>query len=201
MPAVMKAMWAPESWSRISSITSSAAARPTSGCEPAPRPCVTPTPIWMIRAAFDEDSAWASVFATTNSQPRRPASIMLLTALPPAPPTPKTVMRGLSSRMSGACRLMVMTFSPSSRLSPTSARPARLFHPWRRLPDRARTQPVSKALANPLPDLPDVAVRPGALAKAARARLEVLGMRDLRIDEKPDRCREGRALWRPPACP
>src|SRR5215213_407217 len=194
MPAVMKAMWAPESWSRISSITSSAAARPTSGCEPAPRPCVTPTPIWMIRAAFDEDSAWASVFATTNSQPRRPASIMLLTALPPAPPIPNTVMRGLSSRMSGACRLMVMIFSPSSRLSPTSARPARLFQPWRRLPDRARTQPVSKALANPLPDLAHVAVRPGALAKAARARLEVLGMRDLRIDEEPDRRREGRPL-------
>src|SRR5215216_4660493 len=192
MPAVMKAMWAPESWSRISSITSSAAARPTSGCEPAPRPCVTPTPIWMIRAAFDEDSAWASVFATTNSQPRRPASIMLLTALPPAPPIPNTVMRGLSSRMSGACRLMVMIFSLSSRLSPTSARPARLFQPWRRRPDRARTQPVSKALANPLPDLAHVAVRPGALAKAARARLEVLGMRDLRIDEEPDRGREGR---------
>ncbi|GJE72433.1 hypothetical protein CHKEEEPN_3989 [Methylorubrum podarium] len=102
MPAVINAMCAPESWSRISSMTSSAAAEPTSGCEPAPRPCVTPMPIWITRSAFEEVSAWASVLATTNSQPSRPDSIMLLTALPPAPPTPKTVMRGLSSRMSGA---------------------------------------------------------------------------------------------------
>ncbi|VUF12935.1 hypothetical protein MTDSW087_02630 [Methylobacterium dankookense] len=113
MPAVMKHMWAPESWSRISSITSSAAAEPTSGCEPAPSPCVTLRPIWITRSAFEEVSACASVLATTNSQPRRPDSIMLLTALPPAPPTPNTVMRGLSSRMSGAWREMAMVSSLS----------------------------------------------------------------------------------------
>jgi hypothetical protein len=62
----------------------------------------------MMRSAFDMLSAWASVLATTKSTPRSPAVIMLLTALPPAPPTPNTVIRGLSSRMSGILRLMVM---------------------------------------------------------------------------------------------
>jgi hypothetical protein len=36
---------------------------------------------------------------------------MLLTALPPAPPTPNTVMRGFSSRMSGIFKLIVMIAS------------------------------------------------------------------------------------------
>src|SRR5690606_20402646 len=87
---------------------SSAAARPTSGCEPAPRPSVTCAPSWIRRSALDMVRACASVLATTNSTPRRPAVIMLLTALPPPLPTPKTVMRGLSSVMSGFCRLMVI---------------------------------------------------------------------------------------------
>ena len=102
MPAVMNTMCAPARWSRISSITSSAAARPTSGCEPAPRPSVTWSPIWMMRSARLIASACASVFATTKSTPESPASIMLFTALPPPPPTPNTVILGLSSRMSGA---------------------------------------------------------------------------------------------------
>ena len=34
---------------------------------------------------------------TTNSTPCNRASIMLLTAFPPAPPTPKTTMRGFRS--------------------------------------------------------------------------------------------------------
>src|SRR5919197_5471430 len=62
----------------------------------------------MMRSALDSVSACASVLATTKSQPTRPAVIMLLTALPPAPPQPKTVIRGFSSRMSGDVRLMVM---------------------------------------------------------------------------------------------
>src|SRR5262249_47175672 len=78
----------------------SAAARPTAGCEPAPRPSVTRVPIWMMRSAFDIVSACASVLATTNSTPCRPAAIMLLTALPPAPPTPNTVSRAFISRIS-----------------------------------------------------------------------------------------------------
>ena len=78
-----------------------AAARPTSGCDPAPRPSVTWAPSWMRRSALDMVRACASVFATTNSTPRKPAVIMLLTALPPPPPTPNTVIRGFSSVMSG----------------------------------------------------------------------------------------------------
>ena len=62
-----------------------------------------------------------SVLATTNSQPIRPERIMLLTALPPAPPTPKTVIFGFSSLMSGIFRLIVMvtlvvSFSPAARV-------------------------------------------------------------------------------------
>src|SRR5690606_23579741 len=56
-------------------------------------------------------SAWASVLATTKSTPFSPALIMLLTALPPPPPTPNTLMRGLSSVMSGFCKLMVICLS------------------------------------------------------------------------------------------
>ena len=81
----------------ISAMDSSAPARPTSGWAPAPRPSVVAAPSWMRRSALDWLRAWASVLATTKSTPSRPASIMLLTALPPAPPTPKTVMRGRSS--------------------------------------------------------------------------------------------------------
>src|SRR5262245_50276359 len=62
----------------------------------------------MRRSALELASAWASVLATTNSTPLRPEAIMLLTALPPAPPTPNTVMRGLSSVRSGTPRLMLM---------------------------------------------------------------------------------------------
>jgi hypothetical protein len=38
---------------------------------------------------------------------------MLLTALPPAPPTPKTVIRGFSSLMSGGVMLSAMVASRS----------------------------------------------------------------------------------------
>src|SRR5262245_17312321 len=54
----------------------------------------------MMRLHLDMVSACASVLATTNATPCRPAAIMLLTALPPAPPTPNTVMRAFISRIS-----------------------------------------------------------------------------------------------------
>ena len=57
----------------ISSMHSSAAARPTSGCEPAPRPSVTCAPSWISRSDLDMVSACASVLATTNSTPFSPA--------------------------------------------------------------------------------------------------------------------------------
>src|ERR1700684_913783 len=62
----------------------------------------------MMRSAFEEASAWASVLATMKSTPTRPETIILLTALPPAPPTPHTMIRGFNSRSSGAFKLMVI---------------------------------------------------------------------------------------------
>jgi cell division protein FtsZ len=49
------------------------------------------------RSASDWPSACASVLATMNSTPSSEALIMLLTAFPPAPPMPITVIRGLIS--------------------------------------------------------------------------------------------------------
>src|SRR5215471_15492490 len=68
----------------------------------------------MMCWAFEDVSAWASVLATTNSQPSSPLEIMLLTAFPPAPPTPITVIRGFSSRISGTFVLVVI-FASSLR--------------------------------------------------------------------------------------
>src|SRR2546423_10129292 len=65
----------------------------------------------MRRLHWDWARVWASVLATRKSTPSRPASIMLLTALPPAPPTPSTVMRGRNSFDSGAFRLIAISFS------------------------------------------------------------------------------------------
>src|SRR4029077_1744026 len=48
---------------------------------------------------------------TTNSTPSSLEATMLLTALPPAPPTPSTVIRGRSSVSSGALRLIAMLVS------------------------------------------------------------------------------------------
>src|SRR5207248_5394602 len=71
-------------------------------------------------------SAWASVLQTMNSQPIRFDRIMLLTAFPPAPPIPMTVMRGLSSCSSfGMLRLIIL--SPSA--------PADSFRPQAGPPD------------------------------------------------------------------
>src|SRR5271166_6510878 len=60
----------------------------------------------MIRSARDDVSACASELATTKSTPDRPEAIMLLTALPPAPPTPHTMMRGFNSLSWGVFRLI-----------------------------------------------------------------------------------------------
>src|SRR6266403_3945275 len=136
MPAVTNTMLAPERWSRISSRTSCAAAAPTSGCEPAPKPCVTWVPIWMMRCAFDMASACASVLATMKSTPCRPAAIMLLTALPPAPPTPNTIMRAFISRISVmsvifASRLLRQAGNERTRIA--TYKPCGLLPLWSRL--------------------------------------------------------------------
>ena len=91
-PAVTKIMSAPLSASFNSSRDSCAAAPPTSGSAPAPRPRVAFAPMWIFTSASLISSACASVFTAMNSTPVRPASIMRLTAFVPPPPTPITLM-------------------------------------------------------------------------------------------------------------
>jgi hypothetical protein len=55
----------------------------------------------MRSSAFAAASACMSVLATTNLTLTRPAAIMLLMTLPPAPPTPITVIFGFILTMSG----------------------------------------------------------------------------------------------------
>src|SRR5215475_10245118 len=184
MPAVTNTMWAPARWSRISSIASSAAARPTSGCEPAPSPSVTATPIWMMRSALDMVSAWASVFATTKSTPCSPLVIMLLTALPPAPPVPNTVIRGFSSRTSGIFRLMLMFASSYAEVTAGSGRSATAR--W------ACRIESSEALAKPLADPCDIAAPCRRVPRSSR--FEMFEMCRLRIDQQSRRNGECRSL-------
>src|ERR1043166_3285664 len=141
----------------------------------------------MMRSDFDKVSACASVLATTKSHPTRPAVIMLLTALPPAPPTPKTVMRGLSSRMSGILRLMVMAASSKARAR-TPLRPVR-----RRPIGEPHDRGSSKALPEPSSDPCEVAVRPCHQVPRA-TRFVVFEVSDLRIDQEPGGRRESRSL-------
>src|SRR5690606_2919785 len=112
MPAARNTMLQPSSARSISSTVSSAAARPTSGREPAPRPRVMSGPSWMRCSAIELLSAWASVLATMKSTPSISAWIMLATALPPAPPTPMTAIRGRSSSTEGGPMLMLIRCSP-----------------------------------------------------------------------------------------
>ena len=92
LPAVMNTMSAPLSTSSISSVCASAAALPTSGSLPAPRPRVSSRPMSSFTSASLMSSACASVLTAMNSTPLRPASIMRLTALTPPPPTPTTLI-------------------------------------------------------------------------------------------------------------
>jgi hypothetical protein len=66
---------------------------PDVGFAPAPRPFVSASPIWILFRAPFLQSACTSVLMVTNFTPCSPASIMRLTAFPPPPPTPTTVMR------------------------------------------------------------------------------------------------------------
>ena len=57
IPAAMKHMWQPANAAFTCSMVSSAAARPTSGREPAPNPCVISGPSWMRYSAGEAFSA------------------------------------------------------------------------------------------------------------------------------------------------
>jgi len=95
MPAVTKTMSAPSSASEIASSLSWAALLPVSGFEPAPSPRVNFGPSWIFVSARELLSAWTSVLATMNSTPLTSSSIIRLTAFPPAPPTPITLIVAL----------------------------------------------------------------------------------------------------------
>src|ERR1700685_1685825 len=109
----------------------------------------------MMRSAREEVSACASVLATIKSTPDRPDTIMLLTALPPAPPTPHTMMRGFNSLNSGALMLMVIvrlvTPTPAGALPLMSC-----LRGARRDPDAPGSS--SKTLFQPAPHPRHVAV-------------------------------------------
>src|SRR5580704_7236133 len=91
-PAVTKTMSAPSSASRIFSVSSSAALRPTSGLAPAPSPFVNLAPSCSFTGACESLSACKSVLAAMNSTPSTLARIMRLTAFEPPPPTPITLI-------------------------------------------------------------------------------------------------------------
>ncbi len=93
MPAVTKTMSAPPTSSLMRCTSSSAAFRPFSGSAPAPRPRVMFEPMGSLVGAALALSACASVLTTMNSTPSRPKLIIVLTALPPEPPTPMTLIR------------------------------------------------------------------------------------------------------------
>ena len=91
MPAVMKIIFVPTSSScwRISGNVSTAARRPFSGSLPAPSPSA---PRRIFRSTGLLSNACWSVLQTMKVTPRMPRFHMWFTALPPAPPTPTTVI-------------------------------------------------------------------------------------------------------------
>ena len=144
----------------------------------------------MMRSAFELVSAWASVLATMKSTPTRPDTIMLLTALPPAPPTPQTMMRGFSSRSSGIFRLIVIAWP--------LVRSSRSHRPCFSVVTGSGVPPPSprmlETVLQPPADTVHVAVRPGRLQGNVTPGFEVFDTRDLRVDQQTDAGREGRAL-------
>ena len=94
IPAATNNMWLPSNFSAISFIASSAACLPISGLMPAPKPLVLFNPNCILFGHDDICNACASVFAIKKSTPSRFEFIILLTAFPPDPPTPKTVILG-----------------------------------------------------------------------------------------------------------
>ena len=97
IPHVTNTISAPFIISVISSRFSSAAAFPTSGFAPAPRPLVSFSPIWRHVAELQFIRCCLSVFIHINSTPFIPSCIILFTALFPPPPTPTTIILAVIS--------------------------------------------------------------------------------------------------------
>ncbi len=92
MPAAIKSISAPSRTAIMLSRSSSAAWRPISGSEPAPKPLVMPHPNCKTGSTPEVLSACASVFAQINSTPSMLLPSICITALPPPPPTPITLI-------------------------------------------------------------------------------------------------------------
>mmetsp|Transcript_22897 Transcript_22897/g.54454 ORF Transcript_22897/g.54454 Transcript_22897/m.54454 type:complete len:313 (+) Transcript_22897:345-1283(+) len=97
MPAVTKTMSTPRTSASISAEASMAAARPTAGTPPAPRPRAVFLPRVMVVSAREEESACMSVLHATYSRKVErstpgPSWTMRLSVLPPPPPTPMTLI-------------------------------------------------------------------------------------------------------------
>ena len=88
----MKIISAPVKASSISFLLSRAASRPISGLLPAPNPSVRLAPNCILTSAFELFNTCKSVLATINSTPFTPDSTILLTAFPPPPPKPITLI-------------------------------------------------------------------------------------------------------------
>src|SRR5579859_4145467 len=125
IPAVTNTISASARTSRSASSSSSAALRPISGLPPVPRPRVSICPICMRIGAVLFCSACASVFTETKSTLRKPAAIMWLTALPPQPPAPITLIRAPGSAFS--INSIITEFPPPH--PPNYFRPARKIMP------------------------------------------------------------------------
>src|ERR1044071_1785423 len=120
MPAVMNTMWAPATASSMRSRSASATARASSGFAPAPRPL---EPSWIWFAALLRESTCASVLTAMNSTPCTPWSIMWFTALPPAPPTPITLMIGPLTSLSTISNMLLSPCQLKIALKPLSHPP------------------------------------------------------------------------------
>src|SRR4026207_1337618 len=165
MPAVMNTMCAPATASSMRSRSAMATALASSGLAPAPGP---PRPGCSWLRALLRDSTGASVLTAMNSTPSTPWSIMWLTALPPAPPTPITLMIGpvtslstISNMLLSPCRLEIalkpLPHAPEhGRERPALARKLSVLHlrgTFEKKPDRGgvarRARHVSEAALIP----------------------------------------------------
>ena len=102
IPAAMKSIFTPEVSSSVRSCSSLSMAnlRPLAGSLPAPRP----GPICILLATLQLFSAWRSVLQTTKFTPAIFSVCIWFTALPPAPPTPITIIfDSVSSCISDSC--------------------------------------------------------------------------------------------------
>ena len=117
-PARRKRMSAPAQKERIFSTSSSAAARPTAGSPPAPRPWVRLAPRTNLAGVAQASRAWESVLTARNSTSVKPAWQAKPAALQPAPPRPKTLRTicflraGSAGFSTGVLMVIVQTFPP-----------------------------------------------------------------------------------------